>query len=238
MPSPRLVRRASRHASRFRAGLCAFVLATLVCVPGLVRKGRQPAGPEGKPRPSAPAPAVSLPLGAVTGVSEAGRELAFTAEALAWARRDPEGALRWAAAQPAPSQREDALERVCAAIAEWDPALAVDCADRLDFPWRDRGFLPGLVRQWAEKDRAAAIAWAGRRPDEETRNDYLTFIAIAWAQREPAAAAAWVDGAIDAAPAREQALLAVLPHWFDRDAAAAEAWLSARCGIPGSGEEM
>ena len=174
------------------------------------------------------------PDGTAPEALDADRELAFTTGVLERARRDPEAALRWAADLPEPRQREAALERVCAVVAEWDPALAVDCAKGLDFPWSDRGFLPGLVRQWAAKDREAAIAWALRLPESADRDDFLTFIALAWAQQDPAAAVRWVGAGGVSVEAREAALLAVLPHWFDRDLPEAEAWLAAHRADPGT----
>ena len=155
-------------------------------------------------------------------------ELAVARDTLRRAASDPEAALRWAAAIEDRDEREAALQRVCASMAEWDPGLAVDCAWRLGGSWRDRGGLPALLRLWAERDRAAAMEWTKRIPDTEIRDDLLTSIALAWAPRDPAEATRWVDRAITAGHARERALLAVLPHWLERDPAAAEAWISRR----------
>ncbi len=110
----------------------------------------------------------------------------------AWGEQDPNAALEWVLAHPAPDgsgeSRVDSLmgeltrQDVAAAIARWDAASAE----------QQGKWLPTLTREWAIQDPAAASRWAGQQWQRGHGIVALVGGAESWIRTDAAGAAAFL----------------------------------------------
>jgi hypothetical protein len=136
-------------------------------------------------------------------------------------------------------EQDEALLRVCFAVARTDPAKATIIAwdhQRGTFENSDDGMaLETLAKKWARKDLSAALTWANAQSttENEQRLGWIfKGIVSVLAQKDPQSAAELVVSQIPSGTIQFQSAILVLDQWMDRDFDMARLWVA---GLPKEG---
>jgi hypothetical protein len=133
----------------------------------------------------------------------------IVAVAAAYARQDPEAALRWARQY----QNDPGYPRVtadlAALVADSDPQAAMDFASSvLDARERDRT-IARVVQQMSHQDPALAARWIERVKDDQQRLQAIGNTAMQWAHTDSSAARKWVMS-LPSGASRDQGITALM----------------------------
>lgn len=150
------------------------------------------------------------------------KRLALMTRLRDWAAKDLDGALAWCLNLPAGDERNQALQALCFALAQSDPAHAVEMAQTLQQP---EDVLENLVQQWAASDVASVLAWANNQPAGDQRDQLMQRVSYVLAQTDPADAAGLVAEQIPPGPAHDEAVMTVVHQWGNQNLPAAAAWV-------------
>jgi hypothetical protein len=150
------------------------------------------------------------------------RDESLRVEARRRASRDLAATLQWLAGLGAGHERALAVEMIVDELARTDPAGAIEVAEYFQEGAGD-GRPEHLVQLWTEANSAEAVAWIARHRPGPERDRLAARIAFVRAQTDPAEAVALVTAYVDGAPAKQDALVAVLHQWALRDPVAATA---------------
>ena len=174
---------------------------------------------------SADVPVAVAPANYDAAASALQRRLAARRDAMnrwrEWATRDLQGALTAVAALPAGPERDEAVEAICFAQIQINPALAMEMAQTLQQP---DNTVQDLLQQWAASDAAAAFVWASQQPAGLQHDKLIDRVAYMLSQTEPAQAASLVMEQMPPGPAQDEAAMTVLHQWGEKNLAAAAAW--------------
>ncbi len=138
-----------------------------------------------------------------------------------WAQDDSRGALAWAGALPAGTQRDTALSGAIGVLAANDPRQAASLAATMLTGDSQSNALGIVAARWAVRDPNAAIAWATQLSDPNVRQNTLDSVASTWAGQDPAAAASWATRSTETM----SALPNITRQWAEQDPAATAKWL-------------
>ena len=147
----------------------------------------------------------------------------------AWIVRDPDAALDWAIAQPAPAREEShlsVLQSVGSELVKNSAAVRLfldKLAARADTPDREPA-IKNAFASWVQRDTTAALAWVDTVPDRAERSELVSWTLNLVPQDRPDEFLAAVRKLPD--PAQREAKLAErLADWAGKDADAALDWL-------------
>jgi len=129
--------------------------------------------------------------------------------------------------QTAPSlnpDQKDTLTATAFAMAQTNPAAAVEFAAKHQLDSGAGDVLPNLVQQWAQSDFSSALEWATTQPLGDQRDRIFSRVAFVESQTAPRDAANLVIQEITPGPAQQEAALMVLHQWMLQDFSAAKAW--------------
>jgi len=143
--------------------------------------------------------------------------------AAAWAKQDPEAAMKWANSLSSAQDKTAAVASIVREIAAKDPAKAAEVAATLTGEGQTRAYQE-LAGQWGATDFTAAKAWINTLP-AEAREQALASALSSYASTDPTRAAAEV-AAMAAGDSRNQAIQSVAQAWASTDPAAAAAWVA------------
>lgn len=142
--------------------------------------------------------------------------------AMRMAEDNPETALAWARNLEQAEERNDALGRIAAVIAEKDPKQAIDLAtgEVEEGPMRNRAMVQ-VAQRWAQKDPAKAGKWVASLPEGSARRGALINLAKTWSNSDATGFANWASTQENALPEMSSAVAALLRSLPD-DAARTE----------------
>lgn len=110
----------------------------------------------------------------------------------AWARKDPEAAIRDALAAPGKSRSKTVLGVAIVQLAGKDPAAQIAKLRTLPAGGLRDVVFADILKKWVQTDPAAAFAAVGEMAPGATRDDARKQVVLAWANRDPAAALAQI----------------------------------------------
>ena len=131
---------------------------------------------------------------------------------------------------PAGDARNQALTAICLAVAQTDPADAVQLAQALNLDQQPGATMENLVQQWATSDTSSALQWVSQLSAGTERDSLMTRVAYAMSQTNPSDAANLVMSEIPPGPAQDPAILMVVQQWASRDPTAAIVWVNNNLG--------
>lgn len=137
-----------------------------------------------------------------------------------WAGEKPSVAAAWAAQQPAPALRQEALNQVALAWAERDVAQALEWAAQLPADEAQAAILNSLGYEVARTEPVSALALAVTLPPESGRDDLMVHAVSQWASTDALAATEWAC-AIPEIALRERVLAAIATAAADQSPEAA-----------------
>ena len=147
--------------------------------------------------------------GLTPGSEEARKLIAHFA--MRMADDNPDTALEWARNLEQAEERDDALGRIAAVLADKDPtraaALATD--EVAEGPLRNRAVVQ-VAQRWAQKDPAKAGKWISSLPEGSGRRGALINVAKTWSNSDGTAFANWASTQESALPEMPSAVVAVL----------------------------
>ena len=147
------------------------------------------------------------------GQEHAGRE-ALKQVGKAWAQRDPEAGLRFAATLRAEARSALGAELVTQ-WAERDLTRAAEfVANQKDVSFRS-ALAQGLATAWGKKDPAAALAWAEENLQGQARTEVIGGLVKAAAEKDITAAAELV-AAMEPGAAQNRACASIFEAWFKK----------------------
>lgn len=150
---------------------------------------------------------LSAPAEAAAWMARTGIDDPEAASVLAgrWAAADALAASGWAASQPDPLLRHDAILAVAGAWAGHAPQAAAAWVASLPAAEKP-GATATLIGAWADSDPAAAAAWLGQQPDagQESQLAAVSVLATAWAESSPGAVSKYINS-LPEGPVREAA---------------------------------
>ena len=126
---------------------------------------------------------------------------------------------------PAGEARNQALAAICFAVAEKDPADAIQLAQTLQLDQQPGGTMETLVQQWASSNVSAALTWADQQPAGSQRDAMMDRIAFVMSQSDPSDAANLVLSEIPPGPSQDEAVMTVLHQWGTQNLTAAAYWV-------------
>ncbi|MEO5714961.1 MAG: hypothetical protein ABIT37_15890 [Luteolibacter sp.] len=144
----------------------------------------------------------------------------------AWALKDPEAALAWAAELPDQGESGIAMMQVCAEVAESDPAAAIRLAVSHRLDEVTGGIIGNFTASWAARDLSAARDWVTGQPAGEFHDQLMERIAFEYAKTDPPAAAQLVVDRMGSGESQIEAAISVLHQWAIKDLPAATAWVA------------
>lgn len=141
----------------------------------------------------------------------------------AWSRRDPQGALSWAATLTNEDERKDATRDAVGQWAEGAPEEAARFARNL--PENVQGPAVGAaVDRWASKDAEAAAEWLATLPAGTTKDAAIPSLARKIAGEDPEAALSWAL-AVSKPESRNALCESLARDWMRHDPAGARNWV-------------
>jgi hypothetical protein len=143
-----------------------------------------------------------------------------------WVKIDGTNAFHWAAQLPDPSERQIALRAGCLGLAESDPKVAIEIADRLFAGEQREVLLQAVGHQWAVQNLDDAMSWAKLRPPDESRDKLFLEMALVAAESAPEKGAQIAAEHISPGTAQSTAALSVLNRWVQVDFTSAAAWVN------------
>jgi hypothetical protein len=133
----------------------------------------------------------------------------IVAVAAAYARQDPEAALRWARQYQNDPAYPRMTSELAGLVADSDPQMAMDFASSvLDARERDRT-IARVVEQVSHQDPALAARWVERVRDDQERLQAIGNIAMQWAHTDSSAARKWVMS-LPSGASRDQGITALM----------------------------
>jgi hypothetical protein len=142
----------------------------------------------------------------------------------AMASTNLQAALAEALKLPEGNERNQTLAAVCLALAQTDPADAMQLAQALNLDQQPGATTENIMQQWASSDMSSALQWASQQPAGEQRDSLMTRVALVMSQSDPSDAANLATSEIPAGPAQDDAVMMVLHQWAAQDLPAAIAW--------------
>ncbi len=152
-----------------------------------------------------------------------------------WIARDPDAAIDWAVAQPAPDGEayRSLINQVGWQLAE-DPDAVRPFLDALakrdDIPGRSQAY-QNVFGNWMRKDSAKALDWLATVPDAALRTD-LVERGLGYIPQEKPDEFVALLRELPTASAREQQLANRLSQWAKQDPDAALAWIEKNAELP------
>lgn len=143
----------------------------------------------------------------------------------AWAMKDPETALAWAAKLPDPGESQIAMIQVCVQLAESDPASAIRLAMSCHLDEIPGDLLGNFTAGWAARDLSHARDWVDGQPAGEFRDQLMERIVFEYANIDSPAAARLVADRMGSGESQIEAAISVLHQWTLQDLNAATAWV-------------
>jgi hypothetical protein len=131
--------------------------------------------------------------------------------AMRMADDNPDTALEWARNLEQAEERDDALGRIAAVLADKDPSRAAALAtdEVAEGPLRNRAVVQ-VAQRWAQKDPAKASKWVSSLPEGSGRRGALINVAKTWSNSDATAFANWASTQESALPELPFAVVAVL----------------------------
>ena len=173
----------------------------------------------------------SLSPGAAAGWVESlpqgmARETAVQQVALVWAESDFDAAWNWTSELGGGPAADSALLSLAYELSRSDPQGAFEKSGALpEGPERSR-LVEHIVANWAATAPELALDQVRAIGNPSLRNSALGSLAIGLAEHDPYTAATLVAESMDAGPAQDRAIAAVVQRWAQQDAAAAGEWVA------------
>lgn len=117
--------------------------------------------------------------------------------ASAYAQRDPEDALRWAASLPS-EQGQVLMSQVIQHVSQDDPERASVMVSKMDEGIHRNNAIGAVAQMWAQSDPRAALAWLSRQSDTDATPDIYGMIFGQWATYDADAAVSQLSFMLDA----------------------------------------